>query len=339
MNKIVQHLVSLLAAITVSGAESIQSQIYSAVNSVSVPAGGPNFVQSIPRGEISHTQGGTLAGGTVACDSTGKGITLVTRPTHPGRLFFNTGALRCNASVVASSVSPPAGPSGQARLLRLGRWQFQALLPGLHGASGTFQLSFRRSLHYQLQRTNEDSSASMGSQIIFVHQGATVWLTDTQVSLGGLSTSASTTDLFTTAKLPMTFGSYFDFEWRVQAGASAYRTASVNCTAVTELQSCKVFNSAGQQLTRFVDYDWIAILDPGDSTEFTTASIAPADLFGPDVDLHIQPNNNIQVEFSGVLQESTNLVNWTDVSPQPQWRHELTEGLGAGAKFFRSRLP
>jgi hypothetical protein len=68
--------------------------------------------------------------------------------------------------------------------------------------------------------------------------------------------------------------------------------------------------------------------------DFTMIPVA-----APDCQMETLANGDLQFTFTGVLQSSPDLMNWTDVTPAPASPYVLPKASVGGAKFFRSRDP
>lgn len=193
------------------------------------------------------------------------GISLITLPQHPGLTFVHT------AAFVAESEKHGDAGGASVTLAREGRWRFDPLVPELVGVNGSVRFTIQYSWDYDLVTGGQaQTDLSWRGQGLDTHTNALGSNHDESKSDDG---SAS----WTSRLFGISFGNAIDFTWELTArsGSSTNQaTPHSTNTSIAELQRAEVFNNSGQLLTRFVDYDWIEVID-GVSYAAASAEMVP----------------------------------------------------------------
>jgi len=70
-----------------------------------------------------------------------------------------------------------------------------------------------------------------------------------------------------------------------------------------------------------------------------TANFTMIPISAPEITIEPQPSGDLKFLFTGVLQSSLDLVNWSDLSPSPTSPYVIQKADIVGARFFRTREP
>lgn len=331
MNTISPLCILILAAY----ASAVQAELVTStinLNIMTVP-----FTASAAAGPVEDQQLTTLNGQQASSGTSTSGITYVTIPKYPGRVFVVTGSFAVWSTALLRPNPLNIGKSSvDSGVRRDGRWRFDAISSPLLGTGGSFQMTFRisRSAIFSIPY---DWVSTQTALDFYKTNGAvqSVALFDNN----GASGSQSDTQLFTTTRIPFErFGQTFDYFWRVKCAAqSSSFNGEAKSSMVTELLQLTVFDAIGNHLTRFVDYEWYEEIG-NQSGGFNAWSVASGEMIDPTTSIRLAASGNPEITYTGLLQESNDLSSWNDVVPQPAWRFELTPSPPT-TKFFRSRTP
>lgn len=266
------------------------------------------------------------------------GLSFAPLPQFPnGGTFIVTDLFTSRAEASQSIPQSSGSASAISSLQRSALWSFNALNPSFNGAQGSIRFKFKYSWAQRVQGT-DTASLNLGF-VISDDLGDAVAgdaFSQTLPGTGGL-TSSSGTAFWTSVPIPFQFGVPLSMEWTLSDVAGVTNGPDWYCIAKgsAELWDAEVFDAAGNPLVRFSDYDWIEFT----GTQNTPYPVATSMMLPPPtafVAIGRNTNRDVLVNFSGVLEESANLEEWSVVDPTIIAPYQISPPL-PGKRFFRAR--